>query len=44
MGVSFIVDSIAGKMCHVGEQNVMINMGVRINLTAKFQPAKNVRR
>ena len=31
MGVSCIVDSIAGKICFVGEQNVTDHMGVIIN-------------
>jgi len=39
MGVSCNVDSIAGKMGLIGEQNVMNHMGVRINPTAHFQPA-----
>jgi len=41
MGVSCIVDSVTGKMGLVGEQN---HIGVRINSTAQFQPATNVRR
>ena len=44
MGVSRIDDSIAGKMCLVSEQNVTNHMGVSINPTAQFQPAKHVRR
>ena len=44
MGVSCIVDSIAGKMGLVGEQNVTKHMGVKINPTAQFQPATYVRR
>ena len=44
MGVSCIVDSIAGKMCLVFEQNVTNHMGVGINPTAQFQPATHVRR
>ena len=44
MGVSCIVDSIAGKMGLVSEQNVMNHMGVRINPTAQFQPATHVHR
>jgi hypothetical protein len=44
MGVSCIVDSITGKIAHVGEQNVMNHMGVRINPTAQFQLATNVHR
>jgi hypothetical protein len=39
MGVTCIVDSIPGKLGLVGDQNVTHQMGVRINLTAKFQPA-----
>jgi len=42
MGVSCIVNSIAGKMGLVGEQNVTNRMGVRINPTAQFQPAIHV--
>jgi len=41
--VSCTLDSIAGKMALVGEQNVMNHMGVRINPTAQFQPATHVR-
>jgi hypothetical protein len=44
MGVPCIVDPIVGKMGLVGEQNVMKHMGVRINPTAQFQPAKYERR
>jgi len=44
MGVSCTVDSIAGKMGLIGEQNVMNHMGVRINPTAQFQPDTHVRR
>jgi len=44
MGVSRIVDSIAGKMGLVGEQDVTNHIGVRINPTAQFQPAAHVRR
>ena len=44
MGVSCIVDSIAGKMGLVGEQNIINHMGVRINPTAQFQLATHVRR
>ena len=44
MGVSCIVDSIAGKTCLVSEQNVTNNMGVRINPMAQFQLATHVRR
>jgi len=44
MGVSCIVDSIAGKIGLVGEQNVTNRMGVRINPTAQFQRATHVRR
>jgi hypothetical protein len=39
MGVSCIVDSIAGKMSLVGEQNVTNHTEVRINATAQFQLA-----
>jgi hypothetical protein len=42
MGVSCIVDSIAGKMSLVGEQNVMNHVRVRINPTAQFQLATHV--
>jgi hypothetical protein len=39
MGVSCIVDCIAGKMSLVGEQNVTNHMGVRINpLKSKLNP------
>ena len=44
MGVSCTVDSVAGKMGLVGEQNVTNRMGVRINPTAQFQSASHVRR
>jgi hypothetical protein len=44
MGVSGIVDSIAGKMGWVGEKNVTNHLGVRINPTAQFQSATHVRR
>jgi hypothetical protein len=44
MGVSCIVESIAGKMGLVGDQNVTNHMGVSINPTAQFQPATHVRR
>jgi len=44
MGVSYVVDSIAGKMGLVSEQNFANHMGVRINPTAQFQPATHVRR
>ena len=44
MEVSCIVDSIAGNMDLVGEQNVMNRMGVRINPTGQIQPATHVRR
>jgi hypothetical protein len=44
MGVSCIVDFIAGKMGLVGEQNVTNHMGVKINPMAQFQPATHVRR
>jgi len=44
MGISCIVDSIAGKMSLVGEQNVNNHVGVRINPPAEFQPATHVRR
>jgi hypothetical protein len=43
MEVSCIVDSVAGKMTLVGEQNVMKNMGVSINPTAEFPPASHDR-
>jgi len=43
MGVSCIVDYIAGKMGLVGEQNVTNHMGVIINSKAQFQPATHVR-
>jgi hypothetical protein len=43
MGVSCIVDSIAGKMGIIGEQNVTNHMGVRINPTTQFEPATYVR-
>jgi hypothetical protein len=36
MGVSCIIDSIAGKMDLVGEQNVTNHTGVRINPTAQI--------
>jgi len=39
MGVSCFVDSIAGKVGLVSEQNVKNHMGVRINPVARFQPA-----
>ena len=39
MGTSCIVDSIAGKIGLVTEQNFSIHMGVRINPTAQFQLA-----
>jgi len=39
MGVSCIIDSIAGKMGLIGEQNVTNHMGVRINPVAQFQLA-----
>jgi len=42
MGVSCIVDSIAGKMGLVGEKNDTNHMGVKINPT-QFQPATHVR-
>jgi hypothetical protein len=38
------VDSIAGKLDLVGEQNVTNHRGVRINPTAQFQPGTHVRR
>ena len=44
MGVSCIVDSIAGKVGIVSEQNVTNHTGVRINPLAQFQPATNVHR
>jgi hypothetical protein len=44
MGVSCFVDSIAGKMGLVGEQNVKNHMGVRINPMAQFQLATHVHR
>ena len=44
MGVSCIVDSIAGKMGLFGEQNVTNHLGIRINPTAQFQPDTHVRR
>jgi hypothetical protein len=44
MGVSCIVDSIAGKMGLISEQNVTNHTGVRINPTAQIQPATHVRR
>jgi len=43
MGVSYIVDSIVGRMGLVGEQNVTNHMGVRINPMAQFQLATHVR-
>jgi len=44
MGVSCIVDPIAGKMGLISEQSVTNHMGVRVNPTAQFQPATHVRR
>ena len=44
MGVSCVVDSIAGTTGLVDEQNVTNHMGVRINPTAQFQPATHVHR
>ena len=44
MGVPCFVDFIAGKIGLVGEQNVTNHLGVRINPSAHFQPAKHVRR
>src|SRR5215510_5312182 len=44
MGVSCIVDSIAGKIGLVSEQNVMNHTGVRINSTAQIQTVTHVRR
>ena len=44
MGVSCIVDPVAGKMGLVGEQNVTNHMEVRVNPVAQFQPATYVRR
>jgi len=44
MRIPCIVDSIAGKMDLVGEQNVTNHMRVRIKPTAQFQPATHVRR
>jgi len=44
MGVSGIVDSIAGKMGLVREQIVTNPLGFRINPTSKFQTATQVRR
>jgi len=43
MGVSCIVDPIAGKMGLIGEQNVTNHMGVRVNPVAQFQLATYVR-
>ena len=43
MGVSCIVESIAGKMGLVCEQNVTNHTGVRINPTAQIQLATHVR-
>ena len=42
MEVSCIVDSIAGKMGLLGEQNITNHIGVMINATARFQPATRV--
>jgi len=44
MTVSCIVDSIAGKMGLVGEQNITNHTGVIINPTAQLQPATHVPR
>jgi hypothetical protein len=44
MGVSCIVDSIAGKKGFLSQQNVTSHMGLRINPTAKFQLATHVQR
>jgi len=44
MGVSYIVDLIAGKMGLVSEQNITDHMGVRVNPVAQFQLATYVRR
>jgi len=44
MGVSCIVDPIAGKIGLVSEQNVTNHMGIRVNPMAQFQPATHVRR
>jgi hypothetical protein len=44
MGVPCIVDSIAGKLYLVGEQNVTNHMGVRVSPKAQFQSATHVHR
>jgi hypothetical protein len=44
LGISCIVDSIAGKMGLAGEKNVMNHVGVGINPVAQFQLATHVHR
>jgi hypothetical protein len=44
LGVSCIVDSIAGKMGLASEKNVVSHVGDRINPAAQFQLATHVHR